>query len=276
MFASAARGTPSRFFGTTESSCFERIFHLPLNIWTDHLLDKGVPGSLLHGWIISFTDPGDHFLLIVLFDWIFFPRQDTLNTSPANFIPESPMEKITLGTMPFMSVMPTLLVGANVKGKPNYMTAAWATVACMAPPMVCVAINKMRYTAKGIEENKTFSLNVPSVKQVVETDHCGLVSGAQEDKSKVFRSFYGKLKTAPLAEECPINIECRLFKSVDCGSHLLYIGEVMEIHAEKTCVTDGKPDITKINPIIYAQSAYFDVGKQVDSAFSAGKKFTKK
>ena len=71
------------------------------------------------------------------------------------------MEKITLGPMPYMSVMPTLLVGANVKGKPNYMTAAWATVACMAPPMVCVAINKARYTARGIEENKTFSLNVP-------------------------------------------------------------------------------------------------------------------
>jgi flavin reductase (DIM6/NTAB) family NADH-FMN oxidoreductase RutF len=183
------------------------------------------------------------------------------------------MEKITLGPMPFMSVMPTLLVGANVRGKPNYMTAAWATVACMAPAMVCVAINKMRYTAKGIEENKTFSLNVPSVKQVVETDHCGLVSGAHEDKSIVFRSFYGKLKTAPLANECPVNIECRLFKAIDCGSHLLYIGEVVEIYAEKTCVTAGKPDITKINPVIYAQSTYFDVGNQVDLAFSAGKKY---
>ena len=72
------------------------------------------------------------------------------------------MDKITVGPMPYMSVMPTLLVGANVKGKPNYMTAAWATTACMAPPMVCVAINHARYTAKGIEENNTFSLNVPS------------------------------------------------------------------------------------------------------------------
>ena len=71
------------------------------------------------------------------------------------------MEKITLGPMPCMSVMPTLLVGANMKGMPDYMTAAWATVACMAPPMVCIAINKARFTGKGIEENKIFSLNVP-------------------------------------------------------------------------------------------------------------------
>ena len=93
------------------------------------------------------------------------------------------MDKVTVDPMPYMSVMPTVLVGANVKGKPNYMTAAWATVACMAPPMVCVALNKERYTVKGIEENRTFSLNVPSVRQVVEADHCGLVSGTKEDKS---------------------------------------------------------------------------------------------
>jgi len=185
------------------------------------------------------------------------------------------MDKITLGPMPYMSVMPTLLVGANVKGKPNYMTAAWATVACMAPPMLCVALNKTRYTVQGIEENETFSLNVPGSTHVVDTDHCGLVSGAQEDKSKVFSSFYGRLKTAPLAVECPVNIECRLFKSVDCGSHLLYIGEVVEIHADRSCVADGKPDTIKTDPIVYAQSAYWHVGKQIDKAFSAGKKYRK-
>lgn len=186
------------------------------------------------------------------------------------------MDKITLGAMPYMSVMPTLLVGANVNGKANYMTAAWATVACMAPPMVCVAINKTRYTAKGIDENKTFSLNVPSAKDVVEADYCGIVSGAHEDKSKVYTSFYGPVKTAPMAKECPVNIECRLFKSVDCGSHLLYIGEVVEIHADKSCVTDGKPDTVKSDPIVYAQSAYWHVGKQAAKAFSIGKEYKKK
>ncbi len=59
--------------------------------------------------------------------------------------------------------------------------------------MVCVAINKGRYTLRGIRENRTFSLNIPSENQVVETDHCGLVSGANEDKSPVFRSVVGSL-----------------------------------------------------------------------------------
>jgi flavin reductase (DIM6/NTAB) family NADH-FMN oxidoreductase RutF len=188
----------------------------------------------------------------------------------------SSVEKITIGAMPYMSVMPTLLVGANVKGKANYMTAAWATTACMAPPMVCVALNKARYTVKGIDENKTFSLNVPSAKGVVEADYCGIVSGANEDKSGVYTSYYGKLKTAPLAEECPVNIECRLFKSVDCGSHLLYIGEVVEIHADKSVVTDGKPDAVKIDPIVYAQATYWHMGKVAGKAFSIGKEHKNK
>lgn len=185
------------------------------------------------------------------------------------------MKKVTLGPMPYMSVMPTLLVGANVNGKANYMTAAWATVACMAPPMVCVALNKVRHTVRGIEENKTFSLNVPTTRQVIETDYCGIASGANTDKSKIFTSFYGRLKTAPMAEECPVNIECRLFKSVDCGSHLLYIGEIAEIHADAGCVTDGKPDLAKIHPIIYAQATYYGAGQVAGKAFSDGKKYEK-
>lgn len=185
------------------------------------------------------------------------------------------MDKIAVGPMPYMSVMPAVLVGANVKGKPNYMTAAWATVACMAPPMVCVAINRERFTLQGILENRTFSLNIPSVQQVTETDYCGLVSGAQADKSEVFSPFYGVLSTAPMAQECPVNIECRLFESVDCGSHRLVIGEIAEIHADRSCVTGNRPDVTRIRPIIYAQSAYWEPGRQIAAAFSAGRSYKK-
>jgi flavin reductase (DIM6/NTAB) family NADH-FMN oxidoreductase RutF len=193
-----------------------------------------------------------------------------------NIMPGKHMDKITLGPMPYMSVMPVILVGANVEGKANYMTAAWATVACMSPPMVCVAINKSRYTARGIDENKTFSLNIPTAKQVISADYCGLVSGSQEDKSTVFRSFYGNLRTAPMAEECPVNIECTLFSSVDCGSHVLTIGKVEEIHIDKSQVTDGKPDIAKIHPMVYAQATYWECGKQIEKAFSVGRKYQKK
>jgi flavin reductase (DIM6/NTAB) family NADH-FMN oxidoreductase RutF len=186
------------------------------------------------------------------------------------------MDKVQLGPQPYMSVMPTVLVGTNVKGRPNFMTAAWATNASMSPPMVCVAINHARHTLKGIDENGTFSLNIPSAKQVVEADYCGITTGSRVDKSKVFETFYGSLKTAPMAEECPVNIECRVFKSVDCGSHELYIGEVVEVYVSKECAKDGKPEVAKVDPIVYSQSAYWQIGKPAGKAFSAGKAFKKK
>jgi len=54
------------------------------------------------------------------------------------------------------------------------------------------------------------------------------------------------------------------------------IGEIAEIHVDKGCLTDGKPDSAKINPILYAQYTYYDLGKEVGKAFSAGKKYGKK
>lgn len=184
------------------------------------------------------------------------------------------MDKIQLGPRPFMGVMPAVLLGANVNGKPNYMTAAWVSPACMAPPMVSVAVNHARHTLRGIEENGTFSLNVPSTKQVIETDYCGITTGARTDKSKVFGSFYGRLKTAPMVEECPANIECKVFKTVDCGSHVLCVGEIVEVYLNKDCAGGAGPDVTKIDPIIYTGN-YWQLGKQVGKGFSDGKKYKK-
>lgn len=188
------------------------------------------------------------------------------------------MEKLTIGAQPVMYPMPTVLVGANVAGKANFMTVAWAGVANMAPPMISVAINHARHTFKGIEENGTFSVNIPSTKQLVETDHCGMVSGRLVDKTEVFETFYGKLNTAPLAKECPVNIECKVFHKVDCGSHILVIGQVEEIHVSKDCITGGHADISKIDPIMYSSpdGAYWQIGKMIGKGFSAGKAYKKK
>ncbi|HEY3421569.1 MAG TPA: flavin reductase family protein [Methanocellaceae archaeon] len=185
------------------------------------------------------------------------------------------MDKVKLGAKTLMYPMPAVLVGTNVKGKPNYMTAAWCGIACMAPPMIAVAINHARQTAKGIEENKTFSINIPAVRQAIEVDHCGIVTGAHGDKSKVFEPFYGTLKTAPMAKECPVNIECKLHTAVDLGSHSLYIGEIMETYVDNEAIVEGAPSVEKVDPLIYADGKYYGIGKFVTKAFSAGKEYKK-
>ena len=58
--------------------------------------------------------------------------------------------------------MPVTIVGANVEGKPNFMTAVWVSRVNSNPPMIAVAIGKEHYTSKGIFENNTFSIKYSS------------------------------------------------------------------------------------------------------------------
>jgi flavin reductase (DIM6/NTAB) family NADH-FMN oxidoreductase RutF len=190
------------------------------------------------------------------------------------------MKKITLGAQTLLYPMPAFLIGANVAGKANFMTAAWSGIANSNPPMVTVALQHHRHTLKGIKENGTFSLNVPSEDQVKETDYCGIVSGARKDKTADcgFTVFYGKLQTAPLIEQCPVNLECKVVHILNLGSHALVVGQIEETHVTEQCTTEGQPDVAKVKPVIYspgAQKLYYGIGQPLAQAFSAGKDLKK-
>jgi flavin reductase (DIM6/NTAB) family NADH-FMN oxidoreductase RutF len=186
------------------------------------------------------------------------------------------MKKIALGPQTLIYPMPAFVIGASVAGKPNFMTAAWSGIAASTPPMITVALQHHRYTLKGIKENGTFSVNVASAKLVKETDYCGLVSGTTKtDKPKDcnFKIFYGKVKTAPLIEQYPVNLECKVVHTLSLGSHCLVIGQIEEVYASEDCMTDGEPDPAKIDPIMYvtgANKAYFRIGEKIGPAFEIG------
>jgi len=152
--------------------------------------------------------------------------------------------------------MPALLVGADVDNKPNFMAVGWGGTANIEPPIISIAIRHDRYTLKGIRQNLTFSVNVPPADMVSETDYCGHTTGSKINKVEAcrFKVFYGKLVNAPLIEQCPFNLECKVMHLLDLGSHTLIVGRVEESHISESCLTGGKPDIDKIKPFIYTTS----------------------
>ena len=168
--------------------------------------------------------------------------------------------------------MPTTLVGAVVEGKANFMAVAWVSRVNTKPPMIAIAVNKERHTRKGIVENKTFSVCIPSVEMEELTDYCGVVSGRDVDKSQLFEVFYGELGTAPMIAECPVNIECKLSQIVELPTHGLFIGEIVEAYSEDRFLTDGKPDIKKTNPFLLTlpDRKYWAFGEQVGLAWKDG------
>ncbi|MBN1843370.1 MAG: flavin reductase family protein [Deltaproteobacteria bacterium] len=183
------------------------------------------------------------------------------------------MSKKKLGPQTLLYPMPAVLVGAVVEGKANFMTAAWCSIACLKPPAISVAVNTARHTLVGIKQNGAFSINVPSADLVKDVDYCGIYSGAKRDKSSIFKVYFGELQTVPLIEECPVNLECKLIQSLDIGSHTLIVGEILETHVTESCLTDGKPDPEKINPLVFSPAVqkYHRLGPVIAQAFKVGK-----
>ena len=185
------------------------------------------------------------------------------------------MAKVTLGPQTLIYPAPALLVGANVDDKPNFMTVGWGGIANSDPPMISVALQHHRYTYRGIKQNMTFSVNIPSADMVREVDYCGMAAGAKVDKVKVcqFRVFYGKLGNAPLIEQCPVNLECAVMHILNLGSHALIVGRIEETHVSEQCLTDGKPDVSQVNPLVYIVAPtrqYQALGEVIAKAFTIG------
>jgi len=169
----------------------------------------------------------------------------------------------------------TVLAGAIVNGKPNFITVAH--VGIMTLNHISLGVNKVHYTNSGIKENKTFSVNIPPESLVKETDYCGLVSGKKTDKSVLFDIFYGELETAPMIKECPINMECRLERIVDFPSHDVFVGDIVQTYADESALLDEKVDIAKVKPLFFDMSSkkYWALGNIIANCWSVGKEIKK-
>ena len=183
------------------------------------------------------------------------------------------MNKKKLGPQPMLWPHPAVLVGTVFDDRVDFATYAWAGVAASTPPAVTVAIQHHRHTLKGIHQNRTFSVNIPPVDLVKETDYCGIVSGSDTDKVKDcgFSVFYGDTAGAPLIEQCPINLECEVMHILNLGSHALVVGKVVEVHFTKECMTGGRPDVDKVRPFIFGPGRYHRVGEAFADAFKIGR-----
>jgi flavin reductase (DIM6/NTAB) family NADH-FMN oxidoreductase RutF len=186
------------------------------------------------------------------------------------------MDKTKLGAGSYLFPMPVVLVGANVNDRPNFLTIAYVGIVSHTPAMIEIALRKNRFSSAGIKKNQTFSVNTASEALVDATDYCGIYSGEKVDKSQVFEVFYGELQTAPMIAESPLNLECRLAKVLDLGgSHEVFIGEIVEAYSSEEYLSNGRPDLQKIQPIVYDGSSmsYWTLEDKLARAFHVGKDY---
>jgi flavin reductase (DIM6/NTAB) family NADH-FMN oxidoreductase RutF len=175
-------------------------------------------------------------------------------------------------------VLPVCLLGSVHEGRANFCTVAWFTMIDDEPPTIGLVLGKKRFTKDGIVANKAFSVNIPTVEQAQVTDYCGIRSGYKEDKSSLFTLHYGKVKHAPLIEECPISVGCSLSQVLEFPGVDIIVGTVEEVLVDEDCLVDGKADQGKVRPLLYAMPGgpYVGMGDEVAKAFSIGRTLKKR
>ncbi|MFX1574120.1 MAG: flavin reductase family protein [Promethearchaeota archaeon] len=194
------------------------------------------------------------------------------------------MIKNTIRVNPYVYPMPVVLIGANVEGKANFMPLAWISMVEHEPHMISISSSKTHYTNKGIIENQVFSVNTPSEEMIKATDYCGLKSGKEIDKSEIFEVFYGILETAPMIQQAPLNLECKVMKVIDTKEfippdkrgHYIFIGEIVQAYADEKYLTNNIPDISKMKPFTLTQNDnnYWKVGERIGRAWKIGKDYS--
>ena len=181
--------------------------------------------------------------------------------------------KEKLGATNALYPLVTAIVGATVDGTPDFATIAHVGIAHLKG--ITLGMGNVHLTNKGILENKTFSVNLPSEDMVAVTDHIGMVSGTQEDKSGLFDLFYGELDTAPMIEQCKVTMEAKLIDHLKLPTHDLFVGEVVGTYADVDVLTNGVVDIAKLRPLLFdmASKKYWGLGEPVAKCWSVGKEF---
>jgi flavin reductase (DIM6/NTAB) family NADH-FMN oxidoreductase RutF len=167
-----------------------------------------------------------------------------------------------------LSPVPVVLASCGgTKGwKPNLITLAWIGSVCSEPPMLSISVRPERFSHDIIKTTGEFVVNVPSLAQARATDWCGVVSGRDTDK------FAGSGLTpapamkvgCPIVRECPLNIECRVRRSLLLGSHTLFLAEVVAVQVNASLVDSrGRLNLQKAGLMAFAHGHYFGLGRHI-------------
>ncbi len=186
------------------------------------------------------------------------------------------MKKVEIDTDAFLFPMPMAILGTSHSGKDNFMAVAWITHANESEPMIAFALSTGHLTTEAMTNNSVFSLNIPSSKLVEKTDCVGLVSGRNADKASLFEVTRGKLDV-PLITECAVNAECKVHKTVELGSDILFVAKIERILVNQDIRQDKGIDFDKLQSFVLTMpdKAYRTIGEPFEKAWKAGQSLKK-
>jgi len=181
------------------------------------------------------------------------------------------MSRVDFGAKPVMYPMPVLIVATyDENGVPNAMNAAWGIITDMNEISISMSEHK---TTENLAKTGAFTVSMATESTVVPCDYVG-VESAKKVPDKFEKAGFHATKSqhvnAPLIDELPMALECKV-KSFENG---ILVGEIVNVTADESVLTDGKIDPKKLKPIAFdpVNNTYMGLGEVVGKAFSDGLK----
>ena len=164
--------------------------------------------------------------------------------------------------------LPAAMVSVGDKdGNTNIITIAWTGTICTNPAMLYISVRPERYSYNMIRESGEFVVNLTTESLIRATDYCGVRSGRDVDKWKEAKLTPGKaneLQYAPVIEESPVNIECKVKEVKELGSHHMFIAEVVSVQVDDKYMNEtGKFCLNETGLIAYSHGQYLQLGKEL-------------
>lgn len=176
--------------------------------------------------------------------------------------------------------LPAVMVSVGTQsGDTNIITVAWTGTICSSPAMLYISVRPERYSHHMIQESGEFVVNLTTEALVKATDYCGVRSGKDVDKWKetgLTRGKANELSYAPIIEECPVNIECKVTEVKKLGSHDMFLAEVVSVQVSEEYMDEkGKFCLNDAGLMAYSHGEYISLGDKIGTfGYSVKKKRT--
>ena len=178
------------------------------------------------------------------------------------------MSKVTWKAGTMLYPLPPVMVSCGTMEKSNIITVAWTGPVNSEPPMTYVSVRPERYSYGLIKETGEFVINLTTDRLVWNADFCGVKSGRDVDKFALpgLTAIAASEVSAPMIEESPVNIECRVERSMLLGSHEMFLAKIIAVNvSEKLLDAKGVLHLEKAGLAATAHGKYFTLGRQVGS-----------
>jgi flavin reductase (DIM6/NTAB) family NADH-FMN oxidoreductase RutF len=162
----------------------------------------------------------------------------------------------------------------------NIITISWVGTICSNPPMCYISVRPERHSYNILRKNMEFVINLTTEELARQTDWCGVRSGKGYNKFAEMKLTPGKAEvvSAPIIEESPLCIECRVKEIISLGSHDMFIADVLNVQADEAfiCPETDKFDLEKARLLVYSHGNYYGLGTEIGKfGWSVQKKSSK-